>query len=106
MGNVNRKASKEEMARAYRAIKDALDVRPIRHHLTDRVETHFFLFLLAYYLLFELQTRLAPMLYTDDTPLTPADPVAPARRSPAADTNIASAHPHAATPGQPCSYRR
>jgi transposase len=76
--------------RAYRTIKDALDVRPIRHHLTDRVHAHFFLFLLAYYLLFELQTRLAPMLYTDDTPLTPADPVAPARRSPAANTKAAS----------------
>jgi hypothetical protein len=78
--------------RAYRTIKDALDVRPIRHHLQDRVEAHFFLFLLAYHLLFELQARLAPMLYTDDTPLTPADPVAPARRSPAANTKAGSHH--------------
>ena len=76
--------------RAYRTIKDALDVRPIRHHLQDRVEAHFFLFLLAYYLLFELQARLAPMLFTDDTPLTPADPVAPAQRSPAANTKASS----------------
>src|SRR6516164_3413769 len=76
--------------RAYRTIKDTLDVRPIRHHLTDRVEAHFFLFLLAYHLLFELQARLAPMLYTDDTPLTPADPVAPAPRSPAANTKAGS----------------
>ena len=84
--------------RAYRTIKDALEVRPIRHHLQERVEAHFFLFLLAYYLLFELQARLAPMLYTDDTPLTPADPVAPARRSPAANKKAASHH----TPdGQP-----
>ena len=77
--------------RAYRTIKDTLDVRPIRHHLQDRVEAHFFLFLLAYYLLFELQARLAPMLFTDDTPLAPADPVAPARRSPAANTKAGSA---------------
>ena len=76
--------------RAYRTIKDALDVRPIRHHLNDRVQAHFFLFLLAYYLLFELQARLAPMLYTDDTPLTPVDPVAPARRSPAANAKAGS----------------
>jgi hypothetical protein len=76
--------------RAYRTIKDALDVRPIRHHLQDRVEAHFFLFMLAYYLLFELQARLAPMLFTDDTPLTPADPVAPARRSLAAKAKAAS----------------
>ena len=78
--------------RAYRTVKNALDVRPIRHHLEDRVEAHFFLFLLAYYLLFELQARLAPMLYVDDTPLTPADPIAPARRSPAANTKAASHH--------------
>jgi hypothetical protein len=75
--------------RAYLTIKDTLDVRPIRHHLTGRVEAHFFLFLLAYYLLFELHARLTPMLYTDDTPLTPADPVAPARRSPAANATAA-----------------
>jgi Transposase DDE domain len=77
--------------RAYRTIKDALDVRPIRHHLQDRVEAHFFLFLLAYHLLFELQARLAPMLFTDDTPLTPTDPVAPAQRSRAAKTKAGSA---------------
>ena len=76
--------------RAYRTIKDALDVRPIRHHLQERVEAHFFLFLLAYYLLFELQARLAPMLFTDDTPLTLADPVAPAQRSPAANRKAGS----------------
>ncbi len=77
--------------RAYRTIKDTLDVRPIRHHLEDRVQAHFFLFLLAYHLLFELQHRLAPMLFTDDTPLTPTDPVAPARRSPAANTKAGRA---------------
>ena len=77
--------------RAYRTIKDALDVRPIRHHLEDRVEAHFFLFLLAYYLLFELQTRLAPILFTDDTPIAPTDPVAPAKRSPDANTKAGRA---------------
>jgi hypothetical protein len=77
--------------RAYRTIKNALDVRPIRHHLQERVEAHFFLFLLAYYLLFELQARLAPMLFTDDTPLAPADPVAPARRSRAANAKAGTA---------------
>jgi len=78
--------------RAYRTIKNTLDVRPIRHHLKGRVQTHFFLFLLAYYLTFELQTRLAPMLYTDDTPLAPTDPVAPAQRSPNARAKAASHH--------------
>jgi transposase len=77
--------------RAYRTIKDALEVRPIRQHLEDRVHAHFFLFLLAYYLMFELQARLAPMLFTDQAPLTPADPVAPAQRSSAAKTKDGSA---------------
>src|SRR5512140_514994 len=76
--------------RAYRTIKDTLEVRPIRHHLTDRVEAHFFLFLLAYHLLFELQHRLESMLYSDDTPIAPADPVAPANRPPAANTKAGS----------------
>jgi transposase len=78
--------------RAYRTIKHALDVRPIRHHLADRVEAHFFLFLLAYHLLFELQHRLEPMLYTDDTPIAPTDPVAPSKRSPAAKHKAGSHH--------------
>jgi hypothetical protein len=84
--------------RAYRTIKTSLDVRPIRHHLEQRVRCHFFLFLLAYYVCFELQARLAPMIFTDDTPLAPADPVAPATRSPAAKAKTAS---HRTTDGLP-----
>lgn len=70
--------------RAIRTLKSALAVRPIRHWLEERVRAHFFLCMLAYYVLFELQQRLAPLLFTDDQPLAPADPVAPAERSPAA----------------------
>ncbi len=84
--------------RAYRTIKSTLDVRPIRHHLQERVEAHFFLFLLAYYVLFELQVRLAPMLFTDDTPLAPADPVAPAKRSRQATRKAQSARTHDGLP--------
>lgn len=76
--------------RAFRTIKSTLDVRPIRHHLTDRVRTHFFLFLLAYYVLYELQHQLEGMLYTDDTPQAPTDPVAPAERSQTALATAAS----------------
>jgi hypothetical protein len=67
--------------RAYRTMKDALEVRPIRHHLADRVRAHFFLFMLAYYVLFELSERLRPLLYSDGCPQAPIDPVAPASRS-------------------------
>jgi len=77
--------------RAYRTMKDALEVRPIRHWKEDRVRAHFFLFMLTYHVLFELQARLAPMLFTDDTPLAPADPVAAAQRSPAAAAKAGSA---------------
>lgn len=70
--------------RAYREMKGALCVRPIRHHLEDRVRAHFFLFMLAYHLLFECQARLAPLLFADECPLANVDPVAPASRSAAA----------------------
>ena len=77
--------------RAFRVMKDTLEVRPIRHWLEGRVRAHFFLYLLAYYVAFELERRLAPMLFVDDRPLAPTDPVAPARRSQAAQAKASSA---------------
>jgi len=77
--------------RAFRMMKDTLEVRPIRHHLSDRVRAHFFLFLLAYYVLFELAERLRPLLFSDDYPQAPTDPVAPASRSKEAHTKAGSA---------------
>ena len=77
--------------RAHRTMKGALGVRPIRHHLVERVRSHFFLFMLAYYVLYELQMRLTPMLFADDAPQAPVDPVAPALRSPAALAKAGSA---------------
>jgi hypothetical protein len=85
--------------RAFRTMKDTIEIRPIHHHLEDRVRAHIFLCTLAYYVSFELQQRLAPLLFTDDTPLAPTDPVAPARRSPSGQANAAAArteHGHAA----------
>lgn len=70
--------------RAFREMKSALEIRPIHHRLADRVRVHVFLCMLACYVRFELARRLAPLLFSDDTPLTPADPVAPAQRSPQA----------------------
>ena len=67
--------------RAFRTLKDRLEIRPIHHHLETRVRAHVFLCMLAYYVTFELQTRLPELLFTDETPLTPADPVKPATRS-------------------------
>jgi len=67
-----------------------LEIRPLHHRLEDRVRAHVFLCMLAYAVRFELEQRLAPLLFTDDSPLAPADPVAPAERSPAANKKAAS----------------
>jgi hypothetical protein len=77
--------------RAFREMKTPLEIRPLHHRLEDRVRAHVFLCMLACYVQFELATRLAPMLFADDTPLAPTDPVAPAQRSPQAAAKAARA---------------
>ncbi len=76
---------------AFRQMKTPPELRPIHHRLGDRVRAHAFLCMLACYVQFELARRLAPMLFADDTPLSPADPVAPARRSPRATAKVGNA---------------
>ncbi len=78
--------------RAFRAMKapDLLALRPIHHRLEDRVRAHAFLCMLAYAVRLEMEERLAELLFVDDAPLAPADPVAPARRSPAATAKRAT----------------
>jgi hypothetical protein len=78
--------------RAFRTMKDQIEIRPIHHHLEDRVRAHAFLCMLAYYVAFELHLRLAPLLFTDEEPLSPADPVIPAERSASAKAKAGSAH--------------
>jgi hypothetical protein len=77
--------------RAFRQMKTPLEIRPLHHRKEDRVRAHVFLCMLACYVQFELTQRLAPMLFADDTPLSPADPVAPAQRSPQAAAKAGSA---------------
>jgi hypothetical protein len=77
--------------RAFRTIKDTIEIRPIRHHLATRVRSHAFLCMLAYYVTFELRARLTPLLFDDEAPLAPTDPVAPAQRSPQALAKAGSA---------------
>jgi len=45
-----------------------LRVRPIFHHLENRVRAHFFLCMLAYYVDWHLRAALAPLLFEDDDP--------------------------------------
>jgi hypothetical protein len=77
--------------RAFKTMKDTIEIRPIHHHLETRVRAHIFLCMLAYYVAFELQQRLPELLFTDETPLAPADPVKPATRSRSAHAKAGSA---------------
>src|SRR5574337_291514 len=53
--------------RAFRCMKNVdLKVRPIHHHLEDRVRSHVFLCLLAYYVEWHMRRALAPVLFDDD----------------------------------------
>jgi hypothetical protein len=71
--------------RDFRTIKvDDLDLRPVRHYLTRRVQAHVFIVMLAAYLTWHLRRALAPLTFTDETPPTRTNPVAPATVSPAA----------------------
>ncbi len=75
---------------AFRTMKDTIEIRPIHHHLETRVRAHVFLCMLAYYVSFELHARLPELLFTDDTPLAPTDPVKPAARSASARAKAGS----------------
>jgi hypothetical protein len=73
--------------RAFRTMKSSeLEIRPIYHRLPERVRAHVFLCMLAYYVAFELKERLGPLLFQDETPQAPLDPVRPAERSEEART--------------------
>jgi hypothetical protein len=53
--------------RAFRGYKSVdLKVRPIYHHLADRVRAHVFLCMLAYYVEWHMRKALAPLLFDDD----------------------------------------
>ena len=77
--------------RAFGTMKDTIEIRPIHHHLETRVRAHVFLCMLAYYVSFELPERLPELLFTDETPLAPTDPVKPATRSASAQAKAGSA---------------
>lgn len=73
--------------RAFRSLKTVdLDVRPIFHRLADRVRAHVFLCMLAYYVEWHMRRALAPLLFDDhERPARVGSPVAPAKRSAAAE---------------------
>ena len=75
--------------RAFRSLKSVdLKVRPIHHRLENRVRTHIFLCVLAYYVEWHMRRSLAPMLFDDADPaageVLGSSIVEPAQRSPQA----------------------
>ena len=53
--------------RAFRCLKTVdLKLRPIHHHLADRVRAHVLICMLAYYVEWHMRRALAPMLFEDD----------------------------------------
>jgi Transposase DDE domain len=77
--------SLEHVERAFRTLKGPeLEIRPVHHHLEDRVRAHVFLCMLAYYLTWHLREAWAPLLFKDEQPSPTPDPVAKATRSPSA----------------------
>src|SRR5438034_1081777 len=71
--------------RDFRHIKsDDLDLRPVFHHLEERVKAHVLICMLACYLTWHLRRVWAPLTFTDQNPPAPENPVTQASRSAAA----------------------
>jgi hypothetical protein len=85
--------------RDFRHIKsDDLDLRPVFHRLEERVKAHVLICMLACYLTWHLRRVWAPLTFTDENPPPSANPVAPARRSPAAQAKTSHQHDAAGQP--------
>ena len=82
-----------QVERAFRSIKTMdLEVRPIRHYQEQRVRTHLFLCMLAYYVKWHMMEAWRPLLFADEEQQAKQtrDPVAPAKRSAAAEEKAKS----------------
>jgi hypothetical protein len=101
-GAVDSYKALENVERVFRGLNTDLLIRPIRHRLEERVKAHVLIRMLAYYVTWHMQQRLAPMLFKDGDPATGKaarpSPVAPAQRSPAA---LAKAAAKVTADGQP-----
>ena len=85
--------------RDFRHIKsDDLDLRPVFHRLEERVRAHVLICMLACYLTWHLRRAWAPLTFTDQDPPAPDNPVAPARRSAAAQAKASGQHDPAGQP--------
>ncbi|MDT3683013.1 MAG: IS1634 family transposase [Truepera sp.] len=74
-----------EVEKAFRTKKSIdLQVRPIHHHLPDRVKAHLFICMLAYYVRWHMERAWASLTFRDEETNQERDPVAAAKRSTAA----------------------
>ena len=79
--------------RAFRSLKTVdLHVRPIHHRTANRVRAHILLCMLAYYVEWHMREAWRELMFadTDQAAKATRDPVAPARRSAAAQAKAAS----------------
>ena len=82
-----------QVERAFRSLKTVdLKVRPIHHRKADRVRAHIFLCMLAYYVEWHMREAWRELMFadTDQAAKATRDPVAPAKRSKAAQVKAAS----------------
>jgi hypothetical protein len=85
--------------RDFRHIKsDDLDLRPVFHHLEERVKAHVLICMLACYLTWHLRHAWAPLTFTDQDPPAQDNPVTPARRSAAAQAKASGQRDPAGQP--------
>jgi hypothetical protein len=87
--------SLSDVERAFRSLKTVdLKIRPIHHHLENRVRAHVLLCMLAYYVEWHMRERLASLLFDDDEKLAAlqarSSPVEPAVISPSAQEKAAT----------------
>ena len=76
--------SLNDVERAFRSLKTVdLKVRPIHHRLAERVSSHIFVCMLAYYVEWHMIQAWRELLFTDEDQQAKRerDPVAPAKRS-------------------------
>ena len=74
--------------RAFRCMKTTdLEIRPVGHHLEERVKSHVFLCMLAYYVEYHMRKALSPLIFQEEdedkreAQKERASIVAPAKRS-------------------------
>ena len=87
--------------RAFRTLKTVnLKIRPIHHRTENRVRAHIFLCVLAYYVEWHMREAWRGLLFADEdqTAKTTRDPVAPARRSQAAQRKASTRRLEDGTP--------